>query len=62
MNSIEKIHGKQYGKQWAYVARQDEYETPSQEEINKMDAQIDAFKKQIVDLKEEVLGCFGSLE
>ncbi len=53
-NPEEKIHGKQYGKQWVYVARQDALEAPSQEEINAMDQEIDQFKTTNGNLKDEV--------
>ncbi len=55
---IEKIHGKQYGKQWVYVAKQESLPAPSQDDINSMDLQIDEQKKEILELKEEVIFLF----
>ncbi|TPX34572.1 hypothetical protein SmJEL517_g02878 [Synchytrium microbalum] len=48
-----KISGKQYGKQFVYVCRQDEFETPSAEEMEEMDANIEKIKETILAIKEE---------
>ena len=53
-NRLDKIHGKQYGKQWVYVAKQEDLPAPSQEELDQMDKQIDEDKQTLLDLKEEV--------
>lgn len=37
-----------------YVARQDELDAPSQDEINAMDQEMDTLKANNVSLKEEV--------
>ncbi|TPX42413.1 hypothetical protein SeMB42_g05131 [Synchytrium endobioticum] len=47
-----KIAGKQYGKQMVYVCRQDEFETPSAEELEAMDSTIEQIKNEITVLTE----------
>ena len=42
-----EISGKQYGKQWVYLTRQDVLEAPTQEEISRMDNQIDDLKSLV---------------
>ncbi|KAJ3190124.1 hypothetical protein HDU85_000415 [Gaertneriomyces sp. JEL0708] len=49
----QQIHGKQYGKQWVYVAKQDEYEQPSKDALDEMDARIAHLKEQVATTKEE---------
>jgi hypothetical protein len=48
------IHGKQYGKQWVYVAKQTELPTLSEEELNEVDKKIESLKEENVNLKSEV--------
>ncbi|KAJ1655915.1 hypothetical protein IWQ61_004420 [Dispira simplex] len=47
------IHGKTYGKQSVYVARQDDQEAPSTEELVEMDEQLESLKHELAGLKEE---------
>ncbi|ORX85690.1 TBPIP-domain-containing protein [Basidiobolus meristosporus CBS 931.73] len=49
----EEITGKAYGKQWVYCISQDKFETPSQEELDEMDKQIEALWQQVAQKKEE---------
>ncbi|PJF17573.1 Hop2 meiotic double strand DNA break repair, partial [Paramicrosporidium saccamoebae] len=51
---VEKaeISGKAYGKQWVYVARQDTLPTPSPEDLNLLDAEIESLKKSVDEKRE----------
>ncbi len=49
-----KIHGKLYGKQWIYCAKQDDLPAPSRDEIIQMDCEIEKSKQQILKLNEEI--------
>ncbi|KAJ3274349.1 hypothetical protein HK104_004115 [Borealophlyctis nickersoniae] len=50
----QQVHGKQYGKQWVYVAKQDDLPAPSQSELDEMDGSIGRLKEEIGGLKEEI--------
>ncbi|KAJ3035288.1 hypothetical protein HDV00_004106 [Rhizophlyctis rosea] len=50
----EQIHGKQYGKQWVYVAKQDDLPAPSQEELDAMDQRMEALKAERSGTKEQI--------
>lgn len=52
LHEKNQIAGKAYGKQWVYVAKQDELEVPSQEELSKMDETIEQLKRNISELKD----------
>ncbi|CAI2173380.1 5817_t:CDS:2 [Funneliformis geosporum] len=54
-NLVEKteVCCKPYGKQSVYVINQDQFESPSQEELNDMDVKIDELKKEIDGYKEK---------
>lgn len=47
-----EIHGKAYGKQWVYVARQDTLPTPSPEELNELDDRIEQLKNELTAQKD----------
>ncbi|KAI9208790.1 Tat binding protein 1-interacting protein-domain-containing protein [Polychytrium aggregatum] len=51
MQEEQTIHGKLYGKQWVYAAKQDEGEAPSTEILADMDMKIVQLRDQIVTLK-----------
>ncbi|KAI8586558.1 Tat binding protein 1-interacting protein-domain-containing protein [Geranomyces variabilis] len=48
------IHGKANGKQWVYVAKQDEMETPSKELMDEMNLKLSQLKDQNAVLQEEI--------
>ncbi|KAJ1981038.1 hypothetical protein H4R35_000881 [Dimargaris xerosporica] len=48
-----EIHGKTYGKQSVFVAKQDDQEAPSAEELTEMDQEIERLKSEIADHKEQ---------
>ncbi|KAJ1987319.1 hypothetical protein H4R33_002924 [Dimargaris cristalligena] len=48
-----EIHGKTYGKQVVYVARQDDQEAPSPDELAEMDQRIEELKAQIIEQRED---------
>ncbi|KAJ3171755.1 PSMC3 interacting protein [Geranomyces variabilis] len=48
------IHGKANGKQWVYVAKQDEMEAPSKELMDEMNRKLSQFKDQNAVLQEEI--------
>ncbi|KAJ3047016.1 PSMC3 interacting protein [Rhizophlyctis rosea] len=50
----QTIHGKQYGKQWVYVAKQDELPAPSQDELDTMDERMEALKAEVSAVKDEI--------
>ncbi|RKO85274.1 Tat binding protein 1-interacting protein-domain-containing protein, partial [Blyttiomyces helicus] len=50
----QQLHGKQNGKQWVYVARQDELETPTAEALGELDGRIASLKEDVDALKLEV--------
>jgi 26S proteasome regulatory subunit (ATPase 3-interacting protein) len=51
---VEKseITAKAYGKQWVYVARQDILPTPSPEDLDLLDAEIESLKKSVDEKRE----------
>ncbi|KAI9092873.1 homologous-pairing protein 2 [Phlyctochytrium arcticum] len=49
----QQIHAKLNGKQWVYVAKQDDIEVPSRAELDSMDVKIAALKEEVQGLKEE---------
>ncbi|KAG9291716.1 hypothetical protein G9A89_012001 [Geosiphon pyriformis] len=49
----DEVTCKTYGKQMVYVVKQDQFESPSSEELAKMDEQIESFKKEISEYKEK---------
>jgi 26S proteasome regulatory subunit (ATPase 3-interacting protein) len=49
-----ELSGKAYGKQWVYVARQDTLPTPSSEELNALDAEIESLKSKVALQKDLV--------
>lgn len=53
---VEKgeISGKAYGKQWVYVARQDTLPTPSPEDLELLDQQIEQTKVQVSEVRDAV--------
>ena len=53
---VEKgeLSGKAYGKQWVYVARQDTLPTPSPEELDALDAEIESLKSRVASQKDLV--------
>ncbi|CAG8570531.1 12247_t:CDS:2 [Cetraspora pellucida] len=48
----EEVVCKTYGKQSVYVVSQDQFESPSPDELNNMDAEIEDLKKEVNDYKE----------
>lgn len=55
------IHGKTYGKQSVYVARQDSMECPSALELAKMDEQIDRLKSALGEQNDRNARLAGEL-
>ncbi|CAG8580542.1 5190_t:CDS:2, partial [Acaulospora colombiana] len=53
-NLVEKdeVGCKTYGKQSVYVVRQDQFESPSAEELNEMDMRIEELKKEVNEYKD----------
>ncbi|CAG8476162.1 13303_t:CDS:2 [Ambispora gerdemannii] len=49
----DEVTCKTYGKQTVYVIKQDQVESPSNEELAQMDSQIEALKNEISQYKEE---------
>ncbi|RIB21284.1 putative hop2 protein [Gigaspora rosea] len=43
---------KSYGKQYVYVISQEQFESPSPDELNNMDVEIEGLKKEVNDYKE----------
>ncbi|KAJ3152028.1 PSMC3 interacting protein [Geranomyces variabilis] len=54
------IYGKANGKQWVYVAKQDEMEAPSKELMDEMNLKLSQLKDQNAVLQEEV--CIKALQ
>lgn len=52
---------KTYGKQQVFVARQDEIEVPSQDEIDRMDDQIVELKEQLAELQAQTKEAAASM-
>ncbi|KAI8818713.1 Tat binding protein 1-interacting protein [Fimicolochytrium jonesii] len=50
----QQIHGKLFGKQWVYVAKQDEFEVPSKEELDSMDVKIAELKERVFIARDEI--------
>ncbi|RIA90215.1 putative hop2 protein [Glomus cerebriforme] len=48
-----EVHHKVYGKQIVYVINQEQFESPSQEELNDMDSKIEELKKEVDEYKEK---------
>ncbi|CAG8547470.1 10259_t:CDS:2, partial [Racocetra fulgida] len=48
----EEVVCKTYGKQSVYVVSQEQFESPSPDELNNMDAEIEDLKKEVNDYKE----------
>ncbi|TPX68521.1 hypothetical protein SpCBS45565_g03035 [Spizellomyces sp. 'palustris'] len=49
----KQIHAKPNGKQWVYVAKQDDLQAPSKEDLDAMDSKIAKLKDDVAALKEE---------
>ncbi|CAG8644558.1 2912_t:CDS:10 [Ambispora leptoticha] len=49
----DEVTCKTYGKQTVYVIKQDQFESPSNDELVQMDSQIEAIKNEINQYKEE---------
>ncbi|KND03717.1 uncharacterized protein SPPG_01179 [Spizellomyces punctatus DAOM BR117] len=49
----KQIHAKLNGKQWVYVAKQDDLQVPSKEDLDAMDSKIAKLKDELAALKEE---------
>nr|CBY93773.1 putatuve hop2 protein [Oehlia diaphana] len=48
-----EVRQKVYGKQSVYVINQEQFESPSQEELNDMDSKIEELKKEVDKYKEK---------
>ncbi|KAJ3330399.1 hypothetical protein HDU76_005759 [Blyttiomyces sp. JEL0837] len=53
LQETQQIHGKQYGKSWVYVAKQDEPGDEGDVDINQMERDIEALQEQVTALKAE---------
>ncbi|KAI9138512.1 Tat binding protein 1-interacting protein-domain-containing protein [Paraphysoderma sedebokerense] len=51
-----EITAKQFNKTIVYVANQDDLPTPSPEELDRMDKEINSLKEDVMKLKEETAG------
>ncbi|KAJ1929893.1 hypothetical protein IWQ60_000774 [Tieghemiomyces parasiticus] len=53
LHERQEIHGKTYGKQQVYVARQDDQEAPSADKLAELDEQIEDLKGKVDEVKAE---------
>ncbi|CAI9756090.1 unnamed protein product [Fraxinus pennsylvanica] len=57
-----KISFKEYGKQKIYLAKQDQFDIPNTEELNKMKEENTKLQEQLVEQKKAIAGIEGDIK